>query len=117
MAQPATPASALRRDQNRPVVDGGLDLEPEAARPAGRRHDAVDAPAPAFEDGKIAPRREGDPLHDGAVQMAGLVAAREAEELPARIGRAAEPLAVEIGQEDEPVDPGGAASAMAAMAS
>jgi len=83
----------------------------------GRGDNAFDATALALEDREIALGGEGDALHDRAVHVRRIVTAGQAEELATCVGRPAEPLAVEIGQEQQPVRAGGNAVAIAAIAS
>ena len=56
-----------------------------------------------LENGETAPRCEGDAFHHPAMKMTCVMPAREPKELPAGLGVAAEPLAIEIRQEQKAI--------------
>ena len=64
-------------------------------------------PAAASMMREMAGGREGDALQDGAVEMRQAVAGADAEELRARVAMRAEPLAGEVGHEEQAVGAGG----------
>jgi hypothetical protein len=87
----------------RAVIDAGSYIKPQAVRSAGRRDDRIDWTALMLENGETAPRGEGDAFHHPAMKMTCVMPAREPKELPAGLGVAAEPLAIEIRQEQKAI--------------